>query len=96
MLERANNGYDAIPRTTSLDTLAQSRAEELALLGDINHDNMPNEANWEGLVSGTPFGASLYRHCGDSYAATQIGIGSATYHRANGTTYRVTCMLLKE
>lgn len=97
MQERADNGYESIPRSATLDALAQGRAEELALLGAINHDNMPNEANWEGLMSGSaPSGAWLYAHCGDSFAATQIGIGRASYHRADGSTYSVTCMLLKE
>lgn len=96
MQERADNGYESIPRSATLDALAQGRAEELALLGEINHNNMPNEANWEGLISGTPAGAYLYWHCADGFAATTIGIGSATYHRADGSTYRVTCMLLKE
>ena len=96
MQERADNGYESIPRDSTLDALAQGRAEELALLGAINHDNMPNAANWEGLVSGTPFGGWLYAHCGDGFTAITIGIGSATYHRADGSTYRVTCMLLKK
>lgn len=96
MQERADNGYESIPRSTTLDALAQGRAEELALLGAINHDNMPNEANWEGLRSGIGAGAYLYAHCGDGFAATTIGIGAATYHRADGSTYSVTCMLLKE
>ena len=94
MQERADNGYDSIPRSATLDALAQARAEELALLGVINHDNMPNEANWEGLTGGTN-GANLYWHCGDNFEATSIGIGRATYHRADGSTYSVTCMLLK-
>ena len=96
MQERTDNGYDSIPRNSTLDALAQARAEELAFLGEINHDNMPSAANWEGLISGGGiYGASLYRHCGDNFEATSIGIGRATYHRADGSVYTVTCMLLK-
>lgn len=96
MQYRADHDYEAIPRSASLDALAQGRAEELAMLGDINHNNMPSEANWEGLSRSVTGGYTLYAHCADGFAATSIGIGAVTYHRADGSTYSVTCMLLKE
>lgn len=99
MKYRAEKGYESIPRDATLDALAQARAEELAMLGELNHTNMPNlggEAGWEGLSTTITAGYVLYGHCGDDFAATSIGIGAATYHRADGTTYSVCCMLLKK
>lgn len=96
MKYRAEKGYESIPRDATLDALAQARAEELAMLGELNHNNMPNGANWEGLSTTITAGYVLYGHCGDDFAATSIGIGAATYHRADGTTYSVCCMLLKK
>lgn len=96
---RIEKGYESIPRDSTLDALAQARAEELAMLGELNHTNMPNlggEAGWEGLSTTINAGRGLYAHCGDSFAATAIGIGAATYHRADGTTYSVCCMLLRK
>jgi len=93
---RIEKGYETIPRDSTLDALAQARAEELAMLGELNHNNMPNGANWEGLSTTINAGRVLYAHCGDSFAATAIGIGAATYHRADGTTYSVCCMLLRK
>ena len=96
---RIEKGYETIPRDSTLDALAQARAEELAMLGELNHKNMPNlggEAGWEGLSTTINAGRALYAHCGDSFAATAIGIGAATYHRADGTTYSVCCMLLRK
>ena len=96
MKYRAEKGYESIPRDATLDALAQARAEELAMLGELNHNNMPNGANWEGLSTTITAGYVLYGHCGDDFAATSIGIGAATYHRADGTTYSVCCMLLRK
>ena len=99
MKYRAEKGYESIPRDATLDALAQARAEELAMLGELNHSNMPNlggEAGWEGLSTTISAGYGLYAHCGDDFAATSIGIGAATYHRADGTTYSVCCMLLRK
>ncbi|NLE90165.1 MAG: hypothetical protein GX602_04440 [Dehalococcoidales bacterium] len=93
---RIEKGYESIPRDSTLDALAQARAEELAKLGELNHNNMPNSANWEGLSTTINAGRGLYAHCGDDFAATAIGIGAATYHRADGTTYSVCCMLLRK